>query len=220
MTRTVLTPTAARGVTLPRSRRGGYDREETDRHLEAVLDSFEAVWRERESLLERVEELHHQVEGLQARLDEVPGELDRLQGELGEYRELERSMRQTLLAAQRSAEESKVAARKDSERALRKARAKAQRLLDDAKEKRDAMMEEAEAAAQAALDKTRAQRSKVEAEVEQLEQFADSTRQMLRQLLIGVLEHIERSNGNGAAPVPAPERARNGRNGTRLAAAK
>lgn len=213
----MLTPTAARGVTLPRSRRGGYDREETDRHLSAVLDSFEGVWRERESLRERVEELNGELDTLRARLDEVPGELERLEGELGEYRELERSMRQTLLTAQRSAEESKVAARKDSERALRKAKAKAQRFLDDAKANRDAMMEEAEAAAEAALDKTRAQRSKLEAEVEQLQQFADSTQQMLRQLLLGVLEHLDRPNGNGAAP--EPEQARNGRNGTRVAAA-
>lgn len=212
----MLTPTAARGVTLPRSRRGGYDREETDRHLAAILDSFEAVWRERESLGERFEELQREAEGLQARLDEVPAELERLDGELGEYRELERSIRQTLLAAQRSAEESKVAARKDSERALRKARAKAQRLLDDATDKRDAMIEEAEAEAQSALERTRAQRSKLEAEVEQLEQFADSTRQMLRELLLGVLEQIGPSNGNGARE---PERARNGRNGTRVTAA-
>jgi cell division initiation protein len=215
----VLTPTAARGVTLPRSRRGGYDREETDRHLAAVLDSFEAAWRERDSLKERVEDLTREVEKLWARLDAVPAELERVQGELDEYRELERSMRQTLLTAQRSAEESKVTARKDAERALRKARAKAQRLLDDAQEKRDAMLEEAEVAAQAALDRTRAQRSKLEAEAERLEQFAESTRQMLRELLVGVLEQIEPSNGNGALVLPEPEQARNGRNGGRVTAA-
>jgi cell division initiation protein len=87
------TPVELRHVKLGRSL-FGYKREETERVLDEVADSFEDVWRDRGELADKVEDL-------EKRLDE--------------YKQREQLLSATLVAAERSAAEAKEAARREAE---------------------------------------------------------------------------------------------------------
>jgi cell division initiation protein len=87
------TPVELRHVKLGRSL-FGYKREETERLLDDVANSFEDVWRDRGELADKVEELER---------------------DLAEYKQREHLLTQTLVAAERAASEAREAARKDAE---------------------------------------------------------------------------------------------------------
>ena len=72
----------------------GYNRDETQKVLEEVADSFEEVWRERGELADKVEEMEHQLE---------------------QYKQREELLSSTLLAAERSATDAKDSARREAD---------------------------------------------------------------------------------------------------------
>src|SRR6478735_8341255 len=61
------TPVELRHVSLPRGFGRGYRRGPVDELLADVVESFEAVWRERADLADRVEALEKQLEDLRSR---------------------------------------------------------------------------------------------------------------------------------------------------------
>ncbi len=85
----------------------GYSRDETDRLLEDVADSFEDVWRDRADLADKVE---------------------RLETDLVRYKEAESLLRTTLVSAERAAGDLKEGARRDAERIVDEAHAEARAL--------------------------------------------------------------------------------------------
>ena len=85
----------------------GYKREETDRLLEDVAESFEDVWRDRADLADKVE---------------------KLEADLVRYKEAEGLLRTTLISAERAAGDLKEGARRDAERIVNEAHAEARAL--------------------------------------------------------------------------------------------
>lgn len=85
----------------------GYSREETDRLLEDIADSFEDVWRDRADLADKVE---------------------RLEIDLVRYKEAEGLLRTTLISAERAAADLKEGARRDAERIVNEAHTEARAL--------------------------------------------------------------------------------------------
>jgi cell division initiation protein len=110
-----LTPVEIRHVHLGR-RLFGYDRGATDDLLEQIVESYEAVWRERADLRE---------------------ELERMEGEIARFKELEVLLRNTLLSAERSADDLRAQARREAGLILEEARAKARETTVSAEAERE-----------------------------------------------------------------------------------
>ena len=110
-----LTPVEIRHVKLG-TRPFGYDRRATNRLLEEIRESFEAVWRERADLRE---------------------ENERLEGDLARYRELEILLRNTLISAERTADELRSQAHREAELIVEDARARAREVVAGAETERD-----------------------------------------------------------------------------------
>ena len=110
-----LTPVEIRHVKLG-ARPFGYDRRATNRLLEEIRESFEAVWRERADLRE---------------------ENERLEGDLARYRELEILLRNTLISAERTADELRSQAHREAELIVEDARARAREVVAGAETERD-----------------------------------------------------------------------------------
>ena len=94
------TPVELRHVRLGRSLFGGYKRDELDRLMEDVADSFEEVWRERGELADKLEDL------------------ERL---LADVKQRESLLASTLVSAERAAVEAKEAAKREAELILAEA---------------------------------------------------------------------------------------------------
>jgi cell division initiation protein len=105
-----LTPVEIRHLRLPR-RPVGYGRRAVDEALSEIVDSFEAVWRERADLADKVEHL---------------------EADLVRYRELESLLRTTLVSAERSSRETRDQAKREAELILGEAHAEARRITADA----------------------------------------------------------------------------------------
>ena len=88
-----LTPVEIRHVSLPR-RPLGYDRKATDQLLADIAGSFEHVWRERADLRDEMEEL---------------------ESELARQKELETTLRNTLISAERMADDMRAQARREAD---------------------------------------------------------------------------------------------------------
>lgn len=128
-----MTPVEIRHVQLGRSFRG-YRRENVDRLLTDVADSFEDVWRERGDLTDKVEQL----------------ELD-----LARHKELEGLLRTTLVSAESSAQQLREHARKEAESIVAEAHAEARavaRRATSEKERLESELRRIRALLRAALD--------------------------------------------------------------------
>ncbi len=128
-----MTPVEIRHVQLGRGLRG-YKRENVDRLLTDVADSFEHVWRERGDLTDRVEQL----------------ELD-----LTRHKELEGLLRTTLVSAESSAQQLREHARKEAESIVAEAHAEARavaRRATSEKERLESELRRIRALLRAALD--------------------------------------------------------------------
>ncbi len=90
----------------------GYDTEEVDAFLEIVAAEFEQITKEDASLKERVESL---------------------ETALAEYRNLEKTLQDTLLAAQRTTEEARANAQREAELIVRDAQIRAEKIVDQAR---------------------------------------------------------------------------------------
>lgn len=115
-----LTPVEVRHLSL---RRGlfGYRRSDVNREIEAVADSFEAVWRERAELTERVHVLEIEV---------------------ARHLELETLLRSTLVSAERAAHDMKEQARREAEVTVAEAAAESRRLIRDAIAEKEQLLAE------------------------------------------------------------------------------
>ena len=115
------TPVELRHVKLGRSL-FGYKREETERVLDDVANSFEDVWRDRGELADKVEELER---------------------DLAEYKQREHLLTQTLVAAERAASEARETARKDAELIVNEAHQEARSVTRAAQAERERLVMEA-----------------------------------------------------------------------------
>jgi cell division initiation protein len=115
------TPVELRHVKIKRAL-FGYKRDETERLLEDVADSFEDVWRDRGELTDHLEELEKQ---------------------LDEYKQREHLLTQTLVAAERSAAEARESARREAELIVAEAHQEARSVLRGAQSERERLVIEA-----------------------------------------------------------------------------
>jgi cell division initiation protein len=106
----LLTPVEIRHVRLRRAVLG-YERAGTNRLLEEIATSFEDVWRERADLRD---------------------ETERLEGEIQRHRDVEETLRNTLLSAERMADELRAQAHREAELVLEEARAQAREIAGGA----------------------------------------------------------------------------------------
>jgi len=114
------TPVELRHVKIGRSFRG-YNREETERVLDEVADSFENVWRDRGELADKVEDLEKS---------------------LAEYKQREHLLTQTLVAAERAAAEARDAARREAELIVAEAHQEARAVTRTAQGERERLVGE------------------------------------------------------------------------------
>jgi cell division initiation protein len=110
-----LTPVEIRHVKLGR-RPFGYDRRVTDDLLSDIVTSFEQVWRERADLRDKMEEL---------------------ESELSRQKEIEGTLRNTLLSAERMADDVRTQARREADVIVSEARATARDIVSGAETERE-----------------------------------------------------------------------------------
>lgn len=115
------TPVELRHVRLGRSFRG-YDRQEVDRLLEDVVDSFEEVWRERGELADKLEDA-------QKLLDEV--------------KQREALLASTLVSAERAALDARETARREADLIVSEAHGEARSVTRAAQTERERLFAEA-----------------------------------------------------------------------------
>jgi cell division initiation protein len=117
-----LTPVEIRHIKFGRTPVLGYKREDVDRLLEDVAQSFEDVWRDRADLADKVEHLEK---------------------ELVRFRELEALLRTTLVSAERASQELKEQARREAELVLTEAHTEARTITTRARAEREHLANEA-----------------------------------------------------------------------------
>ena len=100
----------------------GYKRDETDRVLEDVADSFEEVWRSRADLADKVEHL---------------------EGEITRYKELEQLLRATLISAERAAHELRDQATREAETIVAEAHLEGRAVTQQARAERERLLRDA-----------------------------------------------------------------------------
>src|SRR3954469_6514093 len=116
------TPVELRHVRLGRSLFGGYKKDELERLLEDVADSFEEVWRERGELTDKLEDL------------------ERL---LADVKQRESLLASTLVSAERAAVEAKEAAKREAELIVAEAHQEARSVTRSAQTERERLFAEA-----------------------------------------------------------------------------
>ena len=97
----------------------GYDEEEVDEYLEVLLKEYEKVFREN------------------AELKEVIAAKD---SNIGQYKDLEETLKKTLVVAQQAADEVKLVAHREAEVILREAHLKAEQVVAAAEEKAKSLL--------------------------------------------------------------------------------
>lgn len=150
-----LTPLDIRHKEFKRGMRGYVD-QEVDEFLDQIADEFERLFKENIDLSERVENLEEQIT---------------------RYRQLEETLKKTLVSAQQSAEELRQNATKESQLILRDAELKARQMVNE----------------------SYADRQRLEASLTKLRGIEEEFRIRFRQLLEGFLKQIEQ-----APPVAPP----------------
>ena len=115
------TPVELRHLKLSRGFRG-YKRDDTDRAIEDIADSFEEVWRERGELADKLEEVERRLE---------------------EAKEREGLLASTLVAAERVAAEAREAAKREAELILAEAHGEARSVTRLAQAERERLFAEA-----------------------------------------------------------------------------
>lgn len=99
----------------------GYDIDEVDDFLEKVGREFELLFTENQRLKER---------------------LDRVEEQMKDYIEMEKTLKETLVAAQRSSGEMRINAEKESELIIRESEISAEKLIESAKSEARMIMKE------------------------------------------------------------------------------
>lgn len=91
----------------------GYNREDVDAFIERIRFEYEAVFRENKQLRE---------------------EIERLKARITDYEEVERTLKQTLVSAQRTSGELRIHAEKESELIIREAELNAEKIIEEARD--------------------------------------------------------------------------------------
>lgn len=99
----------------------GYDENDVNEFIGRISRDYEGVYSENRNLREQV---------------------DRLKDQVHDYIELERTLKQTLVSAQKTSQELKSNAERESELILKEAELKAERVLQEAREEAKALMRE------------------------------------------------------------------------------
>lgn len=92
----------------------GYNKEEVDEFLEKLTENYEKIYKENKDLRERIELLEETIKN---------------------YREIETTLKNTLVLAEQTAEEVKANARKEREIILKQANAEADKIIEGAEKK-------------------------------------------------------------------------------------
>jgi cell division initiation protein len=142
-----LTPVEIRHQALPR-RLLGYDRTATDQLLTDIAGSFEDVWRERADLRDEIEEL---------------------ESELARQKELEETLRNTLVSAERMADDLRSQARREA----------------------DVIVAEARAAARDIVGGAESERERIRTEIRRLQDVETGVRADYRAFLLSALDRLE-----------------------------
>jgi cell division initiation protein len=142
-----LTPVEIRHQALPR-RPLGYDRIATDQLLADIAASFEDVWRERADLRDEIEEL---------------------ESELARQKELEETLRNTLVSAERMADDLRSQARREA----------------------DVIVAEARAAARDIVGGAESERERIRTEIRRLQDVETGVRADYRAFLLSALDRLE-----------------------------
>jgi cell division initiation protein len=100
----------------------GYSKDETDRLLIEIVESFEDVWRDRADLADKIE---------------------KLEGDLVRFRDTEALLRSTLVSAEKTAADHKDVARREAEVILREARAASRQVTRDSHSELERLQAEA-----------------------------------------------------------------------------
>jgi cell division initiation protein len=151
-----LTPVEIRHVQL-RRRPFGYERKAVDRLLEEIAVSFETVWRERADLGDEVEDL---------------------ESELARHREIEGTLRSTLLSAERLADDVRGQAHREADVIIAEARARARDVTSGAE----------------------AERERIAAEIRRLRSLQAELRADYRAFLHAALDRLEGDTESHQAP--------------------
>lgn len=168
----------------------GYDRGEVDALLTEVADDYEGAIRDADRLRQEV-----------ARLEAV----------LAEHRSEEKSLKNTLLSAQRLADEMREAAERDAQRVTREAEGRADLLLQKAQNRYDDLLRE--------IDGLRARRRETETSVEAIINALKNTLDFVREQdqkdrddKIRLMRPRTAESGVGVAPAAdlPPARTQNG----------
>jgi cell division initiation protein len=167
----------------------GYSRASVEKLLQAVVSSYEQVWRERDQLRTRVVQLEQ---------------------ELAPLREAEDQLRDVLVTAERAASEVRAQATLDAEALLEQAREKSKAQENVASKVRAQAALDAEALMEQAREKSKAQQSAVKAqqtrlknEVERLKTVEQELQANLRAFLRSGLELVD--DRGVTKPSPAAE---------------
>jgi cell division initiation protein len=150
-----LTPVEIRHVK-PGRRLLGYDRKTVDRLLDDVVSSFEQVWRERADLRDEMEEL---------------------QAELTKQKEIEVTLRNTLLSAERMADDVRGHARREADVIVSEARSSARDIVSSAENERE----------------------RIQTEIRRLRTVEVEVRADYRAFLIAALDRLEGDTQDGRA---------------------
>ena len=110
------TPVELRHVKMERTLVRGYKRDEVDRLIEDVTESFEEVWRDRGELADRVEELESQ---------------------LTDFKQREHLLASTLVSAEKAAAEAKDHAKREAELIVAEAHGEARSITRAAQNERE-----------------------------------------------------------------------------------
>jgi cell division initiation protein len=130
----------------------GYDRGEVDALLMEVADDYEGAIRD---------------------ADRLRQEVARLEGLLAEHRSEEKSLKNTLVSAQRLADEMRETAERDAERVMRDAEARADLLVQKAQSRHEELQRE--------IDGLRARRRETETSVEAIINALKNTLDFVRE---------------------------------------
>ncbi len=154
----------------PTQASNGYDVVQVDDFLDAIADQLSTLVRENIQLKDQLNKVADELAAKESALKEAAKapEYD----EAGYFKNLQSTMRDTLISAQRTADETLATAKADAERTLASAQDEASRLLGKAQADANAVTERAQSAAAAA-----------KAEYESLKAAADGYRANFRKLV-------------------------------------
>lgn len=155
----------------PTQAANGYDVEQVDDFLDEITEQLSALIRENIQLKQEADQLAHELAAKEHEL-KVAASKTPDYNEEGYFKNLQNTMRDTLISAQRVADDTVAAAKAEAETTIANAQAEADRLITRAQTDAAAMTERAQSTAAAA-----------KAEYESLKAAADGYRASFRKLV-------------------------------------